>query len=91
MTGSASSTKVHYSLSTPSQTFEPPTALTTKSAISPMAELRVLYGASDTALVQQVQARGIREYAVSQTTLEDVYLGLTDGKGRLNDGPPTDA
>ena len=52
---------------------------------------QMLYGASDTALVQQVQARGIREYAVSQTTLEDVYLGLTDGKGRLNDGPPTDA
>ena len=52
---------------------------------------QVLYGATDTGLVQQVQAKGIREYAVSQTTLEDVYLGLTDGKGRLNDGPPTDA
>ena len=52
---------------------------------------QMLYGASDTALVQQVQARGIREYAVSQTTLEDVYLGLTNGKGRLNDGPPTGA
>ena len=51
----------------------------------------VLYGASDAALVQQVQAKGIREYAVSQTTLEDVYLGLTNGKGRLNDGPPTGA
>ena len=52
---------------------------------------QVLYGASDTALVQQVQAKGIREFAVSQTTLEDVYLGLTDGKGRLNYGPPNDA
>ena len=51
----------------------------------------VLYGASDAALVQQVQAKGIRQYAVSQTTLEDVYLGLTDGKGRFNHGPPTDA
>ena len=51
----------------------------------------VLYGASDAALVQQVQAKGIREYAVSQTTLEDVYLGLTDGKGRFNHRPPTDA
>ena len=51
----------------------------------------VLYGASDNALVQQVQAMGIREYAVSKTTLEDVYLGLTDGKGSLNNGPPTDA
>ena len=52
---------------------------------------QTLYGASDTALVQQVQAKGIREYAVSQTTLEDVYLGLTDGKGRFNHGAPTDA
>ena len=52
---------------------------------------KVLYGASDNALVQQVQAMGIREYAVSKTNLEDVYLGLTDGKGSLNNGPPTDA
>ncbi len=52
---------------------------------------RAAYGASDSALVQQVQAMGIREYAVSKTNLEDVYLGLTNGKGRLNEGPPTDA
>jgi len=52
---------------------------------------KVLYGASDDALVQQVQAMGIREYAVSKTNLEDVYLGLTDGKGSLNNGQPTDA
>lgn len=52
---------------------------------------QLLYGADDTALVQQVQARGVREYSVSQTTLEDVYLGLTAGKGRLDNGPTADA
>ena len=52
---------------------------------------RVLYGASDAELLQQIQALGISEYAVSRTTLEDVYLGLTGGKGRLHDGPSTDA
>ena len=51
---------------------------------------RVLYGANDTELLQQVQSLGIREYAVSRTTLEDVYLGLTDGKGRLKKGPTAD-
>ena len=51
---------------------------------------RVLYGAGDTELLQQVQSLGIREYAVSRTTLEDVYLGLTDGKGRLNEEQTAD-
>ncbi len=51
---------------------------------------QVLYGASDTELLKQVQALGIREYAVSRTTLEDVYLGLTDGKGRLKEGSVAD-
>ena len=52
---------------------------------------RVLYGANDAELLQQVQALGIREYAVARTTLEDVYLGLTGGKGHLHHGPSTDA
>ncbi len=52
---------------------------------------RVLYGASDAELLQQIQALGISEYAVSRTTLEDVYLGLTGGKGRLHVGPAADA
>ena len=34
-------------------------------------------------LVRQVQSKGIREYSVSRTTLEDVYLGLTGGAGRI--------
>ena len=52
---------------------------------------RVLYGASDAELLQQVQASGISEYAVSRTNLEDVYLGLTGGKGHLLQGPSNDA
>lgn len=36
-----------------------------------------IYGSDDKALVEQVQTRGIRQYSISQTTLEDVYLGLT--------------
>ena len=42
-----------------------------------------VYGADDTSLVRQVQSDGIREYSVSRTTLEDVYLGLTGGEGRV--------
>ena len=42
-----------------------------------------VYGADDRSLVQQVQSDGIREYSISRTTLEDVYLGLTGGEGRL--------
>ena len=44
---------------------------------------RTVYGGDDASLVRQVQADGIREYSVSRTTLEDVYLGLTGGEGRL--------
>ena len=42
-----------------------------------------VYGADDASLVRQVQSEGIREYSISRTTLEDVYLGLTGGEGRL--------
>ena len=42
-----------------------------------------VYGADDASLVRQVQSDGIREYSVSRTTLEDVYLGLTGGEGRV--------
>ena len=41
-----------------------------------------VYGTDDRALVRQAQSDGIREYSVSRTTLEDVYLGLTGGEGR---------
>ncbi len=44
------------------------------------AKTETIYGASDKELVAQVQAKGIRQYAVARTTLEDVYLGLTRDK-----------
>lgn len=50
-----------------------------------------IYGSTDKELVAQVQAKGIRQYAVSRTTLEDVYLGLTrnrrtEGEDEANSG-----
>ena len=47
-------------------------------------EPEVLYGAADRELVARVSALGIDQYSVSRTSLEDVYLALTDGKGRLD-------
>ncbi len=44
-----------------------------------------IYGGDTGMLVQQAQDRGIQEYAVSLTTLEDVYLGLTGERARLNE------
>ena len=41
-----------------------------------------IYGADDGSLVRQAQSDGVREYSISRTTLEDVYLGLTGGEGR---------
>ena len=40
------------------------------------------YGNDDRELVREVQERGIDQYSVSRTTLEDVYLGLIEGAGR---------
>jgi ABC-2 type transport system ATP-binding protein len=37
-----------------------------------------IYGKSDTELVEQVQAQGVRQFSVARTSLEDVYLALTD-------------
>ncbi len=41
------------------------------------AGTETVYGSDDRTLVQQVQAKGIRQYTVARTTLEDVYLSLT--------------
>ncbi len=48
------------------------------------AEPETMYGADDGALVEQVRAMGIRQYAVSRASLEDVYLALTGSKERLD-------
>ena len=44
-----------------------------------------LYGADDQELVAKVQTEGIQQFAVSQTTLEDVYFAMTGGSQILND------
>ncbi len=42
---------------------------------------RTIYGTDDRALVERVRAMGVRKFSVSDATLEDVYLALTDGEG----------
>ena len=39
--------------------------------------METVYGRDDRLLVEKVQAQGIRQFSVSKTTLEDVFLGLT--------------
>jgi len=41
-----------------------------------------IFGTDDRELVDRVRQMGIRQYSVGRTTLEDVYLALTDGTGR---------
>ena len=43
------------------------------------------YGTDDAELIERVRQRGIRQFGVVRTTLEDVYLALTDGKEALDD------
>ena len=40
-----------------------------------------IFGTDDRELVDRVRQMGIRQYSVGRTTLEDVYLALTDGSG----------
>ena len=47
-------------------------------------EPETIYGPDDGALVEQVGAMGVRQYAVSRASLEDVYLALTGSKERLD-------
>ena len=47
-----------------------------------------MYGADDRSLVQEVQAKGFDQYAVSRATLEDVYPGLTEEKADSTVMPP---
>ena len=44
-----------------------------------------IYGKSDQELVEQVQSQGIRQFSVARTSLEDVYLALTDGEEPIGD------
>lgn len=47
-----------------------------------------VYGSDDKTLVAQVQSRGIRQYSVSKTTLEDVYLALTRERSASQENNP---
>ena len=44
-----------------------------------------IYGKSDQELVEQVQAKGIRQFSVARTSLEDVYLALTNEEEPIGD------
>ena len=50
-----------------------------KITFTTTAGTRSLYGNDDRQLVARVQAKGIDQYSLTRTTLEDVYLGLTGG------------
>ena len=41
---------------------------------------QTIYGKDDRELVERVRDMGIRQFSVSRTTLEDVYLALTNGE-----------
>ncbi|MBC8281710.1 MAG: ABC transporter ATP-binding protein [Chloroflexi bacterium] len=44
-----------------------------------------IYGADDQELIAQVNGLGIQQFAVSRTTLEDIYLALTGGLDEFDD------
>ena len=43
--------------------------------------LQTIFGKDDRELVERVRSMGIRQYSLGRTTLEDVYLALTDREG----------
>ena len=49
-------------------------------------ETATLYGSNDVDLVDRVRSMGYRDFAVSQTTLEDIYFALTSGREESSDG-----
>ncbi len=50
----------------------------TYSANGDGASTRTMYGKDDRELVERARAEGIRQFSLTRTTLEDVYLALTD-------------
>ena len=44
-----------------------------------------IYGKSDQEFVEQVQAKGIRQFSAPRTSLEDVYLALTAEEEPIGD------
>jgi len=48
-------------------------------AIGTNSETETLYGADDQELVAKMQEKGIQQFSVGKTSLEDVYLSMTGG------------
>jgi len=59
----------------------------TYASDSECGEVVMIYGADNDELVEKVRAQGIQDYAVSRTSLEDVYLAFVekgpDGEGHV--------
>jgi ABC-2 type transport system ATP-binding protein len=49
-----------------------------------LGQSKTIYGNDDRDLVAQVQALGVKEFTVSKTTLEDVYLTVVRGNNRTS-------
>ena len=47
-------------------------------------EARTLFGKDDRELVERVRSLGVQQFSVARTSLEDVYLALTNGKEPLS-------
>ena len=52
------------------------------------AEVETLYGTNDRELVERVRSKGVEQFAIARTNLEDIYLALTGEKDGL-DGDPS--
>ena len=55
-----------------------------KVTYSVNGDLETVYGKDDRELVARVQSRGISQFSVARTNLEDVYLALTGDGGNLD-------
>ena len=51
------------------------------------AEVETLYGANDRELVERVRSKGVQQFTVALTSLEDIYLALTGEKEGLDRDP----
>ena len=50
-----------------------------ESANGPAGEPVTIYGADDQELIAKMQEKGIQQFSVGKTSLEDVYLNMTGG------------
>jgi ABC-2 type transport system ATP-binding protein len=57
----------------------------TYHANGPNGEVETLYGSDDQKLVAKMQEKGIQQFSVGKTSLEDVYLSMTGGLEGFDD------